>query len=64
MPIERRLLSYIAMLIATIYYFFGKAEAATPELPTVSGQQCEQARLNMFECKAAPTRPRVGAPRQ
>ena len=60
MPIERRFLSYIAMLIATIYYFFGKADAATPELPTVSGHQCEQAR--MFECDKPPAT-RVGGPR-
>ena len=61
MPIERRFLSYIAMLIATIYYFFGRAEAATPELPTVSGQQCEQAHGRMFECK--PPVSRVSGPR-
>ncbi|MGH8251385.1 MAG: hypothetical protein ACREVI_11945 [Steroidobacteraceae bacterium] len=27
---RRQLISIVAMLIATIYYFFGKAEAATP----------------------------------
>ena len=61
MPIERRFLSYIAMLIATIYYLFGKAEAATPELPTVSGQECEQAHGRMFECK--PEAPRADGSR-
>ena len=30
MYIQRRLVSYVAMLIATIYYLFGKAEAAEP----------------------------------
>jgi hypothetical protein len=50
MPIERRIVSYIAILIATIYYFFGRAEAATPDRTTVSGQECEQARGRMFEC--------------
>jgi hypothetical protein len=62
MPIERRLVSYIAMLIATIYYFFGRAEAATPDRPTVSGQECEQARGRMFECDR-PTAPRASGPR-
>ena len=61
MPIERRLLSYIAMLIATIYYFFGKADAATPELPTVSGHVCEQSPARMFECK--PPSPGATGPR-
>jgi hypothetical protein len=29
MYIERRFVTYCAMLIATLYYFFGKAEAST-----------------------------------
>jgi hypothetical protein len=32
MYLQRRLVSYVAMLIATIYYLFGKAEAAEPPL--------------------------------
>ena len=57
MPIERRLLSYIAMLIATVYYFFGKAEAASPERPTVTGELCQQpATGKMFECKPGGSR--------
>ncbi len=36
MYIERRLVSYIALLIATIYYLFGKAEASTLQLEPVS----------------------------
>jgi hypothetical protein len=62
MPIERRIVSYIAILIATIYYFFGRAEAATPDRTTVSGQECEQARGRMFECDK-PRAPRVVSPR-
>ena len=34
MYLHRRLVSYVAMLIATIYYFFGRAEAAELPLPT------------------------------
>jgi hypothetical protein len=52
MYIERRLVSYIAILLATVYYLFGRAEAATPGLPTVSGQECEQPEAGrMFECR-------------
>lgn len=40
MDIERRVISYVAMLIATIYYFFGKAEAST--LPPESPASLEQ----------------------
>lgn len=40
MDIERRVISYVAMLIATIYYFFGKVEAST--LPPESPAHMEQ----------------------
>jgi hypothetical protein len=59
MEIERRLLSYIAMLIATIFYCFGRAEAASPELPTVSGQSCQQPderAAKMIACKPGQTK--------
>lgn len=36
MYIERRLVTYFALLIATVYYLFGKAEAATLQLEPVS----------------------------
>jgi hypothetical protein len=57
---ERRLLSYIAMLIATIYFFFGRADAATPDRPTVSGEACHQPPAGqMIACEPArPVRPR------
>lgn len=42
MQIERRLVSYIAMLLATIYFLFGRAEAATPDRPVVTGESCHQ----------------------
>jgi hypothetical protein len=61
MPVERRLISYIAMLIATVYFFFGRAEAATPNRPTVSGETCHQppAGGKMIACKPdRPERPR------
>ncbi len=37
MYLQRRLVGYVAMLIATIYYLFGKAEAA--ELPPAAGPE-------------------------
>ena len=37
MYLQRRLVSYLAMLIATIYYLFGRAEAA--ELPPAAGPE-------------------------
>jgi hypothetical protein len=43
MEAHRRLLSYVAILIATIFYIFRPAEAASPDLPTVSEKPCEQA---------------------
>jgi hypothetical protein len=60
MPIERRIVSYIAMLLATIYFLFGRAEAATPERPTVSGEACHQPPTGkMIACKPdRPERPR------
>lgn len=36
MYIERRLVTYCALLIATIYYFFGKAEASTLQFEPLS----------------------------
>lgn len=60
MEIQRRLLPYIVMFIATLYYFFGRAEALTPTLPTVSGPTCHQAdeKTKLIQCRATPTRPR------
>lgn len=43
MHLERRLLSYIAMLIATIYYFFGRADAVTVQPEPVSMQSAPTA---------------------
>jgi hypothetical protein len=59
MEMQRRLISYTAVLVATIYYLFGRAEAATPDRPTVSGQSCHEAaaKLQMIACK--PQRPVV-----
>ena len=37
MFLQRRLVSYVAMLLATIYYLFGKAEAAEP--PPAAGPE-------------------------
>lgn len=50
---HRRLLSYAAIFIATLYYFFGRAEAAAPTLPTVSGQSCHATgeKTRMIQCK-------------
>jgi hypothetical protein len=61
MEMQRRLLSYVAIFIATIYYFFGRADALTPDLPTVTGgpachQPAEKSRL--IQCKP------VGQPRR
>ena len=59
MEIERRLLSYIAILIATIFYFFGRAEAASPDLPTVSEPACQQppSTGKMIACKPGQSKP-------
>ena len=43
MEIQRRLISYTAVLVATLCYLFGRAEAAVPNRPTVSGESCRQA---------------------
>jgi hypothetical protein len=59
MESERRLLSYIAILIATVFYCFGRAEAASPELPTVSEPACQQAESSagkMIACKPGQTK--------
>lgn len=48
MYIERRLVTYIALLIATVYYFFGKAEAATPPAELIP------------ICQTSPSTPRPG----
>jgi hypothetical protein len=45
MEIERRLVSYIALLIATAFFFFGRAHAASPDLPIASPTEA---------CKDAP----------
>jgi hypothetical protein len=55
MEIQRRLLSYVAIFIATLYYFFGRADALTPDLPTVSGPSCHQTteKTKLIQCKPA-----------
>ena len=55
MQIQRLLLSYAAIFIATLYYFFGRAEALTPTLPTVSGPSCHQTaeKTKLIQCKPA-----------
>jgi hypothetical protein len=55
MEIQRRLLSYSAIFIATLYYFFGRADALTPDLPTVSGPSCHQTaeKTKLIQCKPA-----------
>lgn len=60
MEMHRRLLSYAAIFIATLYYFFGRAEALTPGLPTVEGPSCHQPaeKTQLIQCKTA------GAPRR
>ncbi len=55
MEIQRRLTTWAAILIATLYYFFGRADALTPTLPTVSGPSCHQGteKTKLIECKKA-----------
>ena len=57
MEIERRLVSYVAMLIATAFFFFGRAHAASPDLPVASPtESCKDAPGGkMVPCK--PDRP-------
>ena len=47
MYLQRRLVSYLAMLIATIYYLFGKAEAAEP--PSSAGPEITIAAHGLHE---------------
>jgi hypothetical protein len=59
MEAHRRIVSVVAILIATVYYLFGRAEAATPERTTVTGHACKEAteKMKMIQCKpAAPNR--------
>jgi hypothetical protein len=58
MESERRLLSYIAILIATVFYCFGRAEAASPGLPTVAEATCQQPANagKMIACKPGQTK--------
>jgi len=60
MEIRRRLVSYAAIFIATLYYFFGRADALTPDLPTTTGPTCHQAteKQKLIECRPAEKRPR------
>lgn len=61
MEAHRRLLSYIAILIATIFYIFKPAEAASPDLPTVTEKPCQEASTGkpvgrMVACKPGGSR--------
>ena len=60
MEMHRRLLSYAAIFIATLYYFFGRAEALTPGLPTVEGPSCHQPaeKTKLIQCKPSPVKSR------
>jgi len=60
MEIRRRLVSYSAIFIATLYYFFGRADALTPDLPTTTGQTCHPSsgKQKLIECRPAEKRPR------
>lgn len=60
MELQRRLISYIAIFIATIYYFFGRADALTPELPSTNGPTCHQAaeKTKMIQCKTVERAPK------
>ncbi|MGH8131219.1 MAG: fimbrial biogenesis chaperone [Steroidobacteraceae bacterium] len=51
MYIERRLVTYCALLIATIYYLFGKAEAATLQLEPVSIRLTPTARSAVLQLR-------------
>ena len=60
MEIQLRLVSYTAIFIATLYYFFGRADALTPELPTATGPTCHQPaeKTKLIQCKTAERPPR------